>query len=233
MEAITYELLHIDKNSGARRGVVHTPHGDIQTPIFMPVGTQATVKSMTPEELEDEASEDENLGDEESDENEVGDDNDAEEETAFNYNPNGNAFSNVGVLGSSNDFVNTYGDASLENYDEQDGDELYDNAQKLGCNLTVPVSLLNIAKFILMLSLGQIKTGSMSRMERICKYNELIRIEEELGSQAVYAGKSAREIGRELNVSASTIIREIKRNRIIKIGSVTFFMGRLQFVDNS
>ena len=53
-EAVTYELLHIDKNSGARRGVVHTPHGDIQTPIFMPVGTQATVKSMTPEELKEE-----------------------------------------------------------------------------------------------------------------------------------------------------------------------------------
>ena len=53
-EAITYELLHIDKNSGARRGVVHTPHGDIQTPIFMPVGTQATVKSMTTDELKDE-----------------------------------------------------------------------------------------------------------------------------------------------------------------------------------
>ncbi len=51
--AITYELLHIDKNSGARRGVVHTPHGDIQTPIFMPVGTQATVKALTPEELEE------------------------------------------------------------------------------------------------------------------------------------------------------------------------------------
>jgi queuine tRNA-ribosyltransferase len=50
--AVTYELLHIDKNSGARRGVVHTPHGDIQTPVFMPVGTQATVKAMTPEELE-------------------------------------------------------------------------------------------------------------------------------------------------------------------------------------
>ena len=48
---IKYELLHVDKNSGARRGVIHTPHGDIQTPIFMPVGTQATVKSMTPEEL--------------------------------------------------------------------------------------------------------------------------------------------------------------------------------------
>ena len=53
-EAITYELLHVDKNSGARRGVIHTPHGDIQTPVFMPVGTQATVKAMTPEELKEE-----------------------------------------------------------------------------------------------------------------------------------------------------------------------------------
>ena len=51
--AVTYELLHIDKNSGARRGVVHTTHGDIQTPVFMPVGTQATVKSMNPEELKE------------------------------------------------------------------------------------------------------------------------------------------------------------------------------------
>jgi len=51
---ITYELLHICKQTGARRGVIHTPHGDIQTPIFMPVGTQATVKSMTPEELKEE-----------------------------------------------------------------------------------------------------------------------------------------------------------------------------------
>ena len=50
---VTYELLHIDKTTGARRGIVHTPHGDIQTPIFMPVGTQATVKSMTPEELKE------------------------------------------------------------------------------------------------------------------------------------------------------------------------------------
>ena len=48
---ISYELLHKDKKTGARRGVIHTPHGDIQTPIFMPVGTQATVKSMTNEEL--------------------------------------------------------------------------------------------------------------------------------------------------------------------------------------
>lgn len=52
-QAITYELLHIDKNSGARRGVIHTPHGDIQTPIFMPVGTQATVKGVSPRELKE------------------------------------------------------------------------------------------------------------------------------------------------------------------------------------
>ena len=51
--AITYELLHECKQTGARRGVIHTPHGDIQTPVFMPVGTQATVKSMTPDELKD------------------------------------------------------------------------------------------------------------------------------------------------------------------------------------
>ena len=51
--AITYELLHECKQTGARRGVIHTPHGDIQTPVFMPVGTQATVKSMTPEELKE------------------------------------------------------------------------------------------------------------------------------------------------------------------------------------
>ena len=51
--AVTYELLHVCKQSGARRGVIHTPHGDIQTPIFMPVGTQATVKAMTTEELKE------------------------------------------------------------------------------------------------------------------------------------------------------------------------------------
>ena len=53
-QAVTYELLHECKQTGARRGVIHTPHGDIQTPVFMPVGTQATVKSMTPEELKNE-----------------------------------------------------------------------------------------------------------------------------------------------------------------------------------
>ena len=33
--AVSYELKKKDKNSGARRGVLHTPHGDIQTPVFM------------------------------------------------------------------------------------------------------------------------------------------------------------------------------------------------------
>jgi len=51
MAAIRYELLKTDKQTGARRGRVHTPHGVIETPIFMPVGTLATVKTMSPEEL--------------------------------------------------------------------------------------------------------------------------------------------------------------------------------------
>lgn len=48
-----YELIHEDKETGARAGIFHTPHGDIETPVFMPVGTQATVKTMTPEELKE------------------------------------------------------------------------------------------------------------------------------------------------------------------------------------
>ncbi|WP_341282908.1 tRNA guanosine(34) transglycosylase Tgt [Paenibacillus sp. FSL H8-0537] len=51
MVAVTYELLKVCKQSGARLGRVHTPHGVIETPAFMPVGTQATVKTMSPEEL--------------------------------------------------------------------------------------------------------------------------------------------------------------------------------------
>ena len=47
---IKYTLLNKDGN--ARAGVVETPHGSIETPVFMPVGTQATVKTMTKEELE-------------------------------------------------------------------------------------------------------------------------------------------------------------------------------------
>lgn len=49
----TYELLHVCKQSGARLGVLHTPHGDIQTPIYMPVGTAACVKAMTSREMEE------------------------------------------------------------------------------------------------------------------------------------------------------------------------------------
>lgn len=45
-----------------------------------------------------------------------------------------------------------------------------------------------IAHLAVATGVGQIKTGSLSRTDRVCKYNELLRIEEELGSQAVYAG---------------------------------------------
>jgi queuine tRNA-ribosyltransferase len=53
MSAIRYELLHECKQTGARLGRLHTPHGVIETPIFMPVGTQATVKTLSPEELKE------------------------------------------------------------------------------------------------------------------------------------------------------------------------------------
>ena len=52
MTAVRFELVHQSKDCGARAGILHTPHGDILTPVFMPVGTKATVKTMTPEELE-------------------------------------------------------------------------------------------------------------------------------------------------------------------------------------
>lgn len=52
-QPITYELIKKDAKTGARRGRIHTPHGVIETPVFMPVGTQATVKAMTPDELKD------------------------------------------------------------------------------------------------------------------------------------------------------------------------------------
>ncbi|GGA35375.1 tRNA guanosine(34) transglycosylase Tgt [Psychrobacillus lasiicapitis] len=53
MSAITYELIKKDKQTGARLGIVHTPHGSFETPTFMPVGTQATVKTMAPEEIKE------------------------------------------------------------------------------------------------------------------------------------------------------------------------------------
>ncbi len=46
-----FELVHTDKNSGARAGILHTPHGDIPTPVFMPVGTAASVKSLDSQDL--------------------------------------------------------------------------------------------------------------------------------------------------------------------------------------
>ncbi|MBS5571006.1 MAG: tRNA guanosine(34) transglycosylase Tgt [Clostridiales bacterium] len=51
MAAVTYELIKICKQSGARLGRLHTPHGVIDTPTFMPVGTQASVKGISPQEL--------------------------------------------------------------------------------------------------------------------------------------------------------------------------------------
>src|SRR5690625_1545069 len=50
---ITYELIKTCKQTGARLGKVHTPHGSFDTPMFMPVGTLATVKTMSPEDLHD------------------------------------------------------------------------------------------------------------------------------------------------------------------------------------
>lgn len=51
MNPVTFEITHICRQSGARTGILHTPHGDVETPMFMPVGTQATVKFLSPEEL--------------------------------------------------------------------------------------------------------------------------------------------------------------------------------------
>ncbi|WP_425446033.1 tRNA guanosine(34) transglycosylase Tgt [Dethiothermospora halolimnae] len=53
MAVVEYELIKECKDTKARLGKLHTPHGTIETPIFMPVGTRATVKAMTPEELKD------------------------------------------------------------------------------------------------------------------------------------------------------------------------------------
>ncbi|MBI5286853.1 MAG: tRNA guanosine(34) transglycosylase Tgt [Deltaproteobacteria bacterium] len=48
-----FEVLKKDRNSGARRGRLITPHGMVNTPVFLPVGTQGTVKTLTPEELKE------------------------------------------------------------------------------------------------------------------------------------------------------------------------------------
>jgi queuine tRNA-ribosyltransferase len=51
--AFTFELIARDESTGARAGLLHTPHGVIETPIFMPVGTRATVKTLTQRDLEE------------------------------------------------------------------------------------------------------------------------------------------------------------------------------------
>ncbi|MBQ1840569.1 MAG: tRNA-guanine transglycosylase, partial [Atopobiaceae bacterium] len=48
----SYDIVAEDPTTHARAGVLHTPHGDIPTPIFMPVGTKATVKGLLPPTLE-------------------------------------------------------------------------------------------------------------------------------------------------------------------------------------
>ena len=51
MKNFYLEILHVDKSCGARYGILHTPHGDVEVPMFMPVGTLATVKTLSPEEV--------------------------------------------------------------------------------------------------------------------------------------------------------------------------------------
>ena len=53
MKNFYYEILKQDSKTGARVGILHTPHGDIKTPTFMPVGTQATVKGVMPRDLKE------------------------------------------------------------------------------------------------------------------------------------------------------------------------------------
>jgi queuine tRNA-ribosyltransferase len=52
-ENFSFELVHTDKNCGARAGIIHTPHGDIPTPVFMPVGTHGAIKALQPNQLKD------------------------------------------------------------------------------------------------------------------------------------------------------------------------------------
>ncbi|MFP4177930.1 MAG: tRNA guanosine(34) transglycosylase Tgt [Acholeplasmataceae bacterium] len=51
--SITFEVTHVCRQSGARLGLLKTPHGHFETPFFMPVGTQATVKTLDPDEIKD------------------------------------------------------------------------------------------------------------------------------------------------------------------------------------
>ena len=52
-QGFSFEVQHVEKHTGARAGVFHTPHGDVLTPVYMPVGTQATVKGVLPRDLKE------------------------------------------------------------------------------------------------------------------------------------------------------------------------------------
>ena len=53
MKDFYLEIKHVCKQTGARYGILHTPHGNVEVPMFMPVGTLATVKTLSPEELKE------------------------------------------------------------------------------------------------------------------------------------------------------------------------------------
>ncbi|MEX2405244.1 MAG: tRNA-guanine transglycosylase, partial [Candidatus Paceibacterota bacterium] len=52
-KAITFNISQKDEGTRARTGVIHTPHGDIETPAFVIVGTKATIKGITPGQFAD------------------------------------------------------------------------------------------------------------------------------------------------------------------------------------
>ncbi|MFH1335050.1 MAG: tRNA-guanine transglycosylase, partial [Candidatus Zixiibacteriota bacterium] len=53
MNNFEYKIIKKDKHTNARVGVMETPHGEVNTPVFMPVGTQASVKTLSSEDLKD------------------------------------------------------------------------------------------------------------------------------------------------------------------------------------
>ncbi|HBY59724.1 MAG TPA: tRNA guanosine(34) transglycosylase Tgt, partial [Solibacterales bacterium] len=54
MKALRFEIVARCPHTGARAGRLHTPHGVVDTPVFMPVGTAASVKGVMPRDLEGE-----------------------------------------------------------------------------------------------------------------------------------------------------------------------------------
>ena len=48
-----FDIKHESSDGKARTGTLHLPHGDVQTPVFMPVGTNATVKALTKDDLDE------------------------------------------------------------------------------------------------------------------------------------------------------------------------------------